>query len=125
MSYTPLAAYRSVGVETRVESASPHALILMLFDGALASIAGAKLQIKRGNILKKGGAITKTIAILEELNASLNMEAGGHISAQLRDLYLYMMQRLLRANLQNDIKILDEVGALLLNLRNGWASMGR
>ena len=125
MAYNPTDVYQQVGVETRAASATPHALILMLFDGGLAALASARLHMLRGNILQKGAAITRTIAILEELNASLNMQAGGYISRDLRALYLYMMQRLLRANLDNDVKCLDEVRQLLGNLRTGWAAMGR
>ncbi len=123
MSYNALDAYRTVGVQTRAATATPHELILMLYDGGLAAIIEAKYQIQRGHILKKGQAITKAIAIVEELNASLNMEVGGALTSDLRSLYLYIMQRLLRANLENDVKILDEARLLLSNIRNGWAEM--
>jgi flagellar protein FliS len=123
MSYNVLDAYRTVGLQTRAATASPHELILMLYDGGLAAIIEAKYQMQRRHILKKGQAITKAVAIVEELNASLNMEVGGALTSNLRSLYLYIMQRLLRANLENDMKILDEAHLLLANIRNGWAAM--
>jgi len=124
MAYNLTDVYQQVGVETRMASATPHTLILMLFDGGLAALASARFHMLRGNLLQKGAAITRTIAILEELNASLNMQAGGQISRDLRALYLYMMQRLLRANLDNNVKYIDEVSRLLGNLRAGWAAIG-
>jgi flagellar protein FliS len=119
-------AYAQVGVETGVASADPHRLILMLFDGSLAAISGARLAMSRADIAAKGAAISKAIAIIDGgLKASLDVKAGGALAERLSELYDYMLRRLLAANLRNDAVILDEVAHLLDELRGAWAQIGR
>lgn len=118
-------AYAKVGLETGVSAASPHKLIVMLYDGALAAIATAGVQMGAGNIQEKGKAISKAIQIIDNgLRASLDKEVGGEIAANLDALYEYMSNRLLHANLHNDQQALDEVRGLLADLRDTWNQIG-
>ncbi|NMG48365.1 flagellar export chaperone FliS [Azoarcus communis] len=118
------AAYAKVGVETGVSTASPHQLIVMLFDGALMSLATASAAIDKNDIPGKGNAISKAIEIiLNGLKASLDMDAGGELSERLSALYEYMAERLLYANLHNNKAALNEVMALLGNLREAWIAI--
>lgn len=118
---SPTQAYSQVGIETGIMSASPHQLVLMLFDGALAAIARARHAMSRGEIAEKGAAITKAIDILGSgLKASLDFEQGGELAARLAALYDYMGDRLFHANLKNDEAALEEVQRLLGELRSAW-----
>jgi len=118
-------AYANVGLETGVASASPHKLIIMLYDGALAALLGAKGNMAAGNIAAKGSAISKAITIIDNgLRASLDKEAGAEIAANLDALYDYMSRRLLQANLHNDVTIVEEVHRLLADLREAWVAIG-
>lgn len=117
----PAQSYAKVGLEVAVETASPHKLILMLFDGAVAAINIAKFEMASGEIAKKGASISKAIDIITNgLRASLDMEAGGELAGRLAALYEYMAQRLLFANLKNSTATLDEVLELLISLRSAW-----
>lgn len=117
----PAAAYRNVGLETQMDSATPHQLILMLFDGAQLSIANAQHHMTAGNIAEKGLAISRAIDIISSgLQASLNLDSGGELAGRLEALYEYMGSRLLHANLHNDVGALKEVGQLLADLRSAW-----
>jgi flagellar protein FliS len=121
----PVAAYRKVGVETGVESADPHKLILMLFEGALLSVASASLHMRRGEVARKGECISKAIDIIANgLKASLDMGAGGDLAAKLAALYDYMCNRLFYANLHNNPAALDEVSHLLAELKSAWEQIG-
>lgn len=114
-------AYAKVGLETGVESASPHKLIVMLYDGALVSVLSALTHMKAGNIAAKGTAISKAITIIDNgLRAALDKKAGGEIAAGLESLYEYMSARLLQANLNNQPELLEEVHKLLSDLREAW-----
>jgi flagellar protein FliS len=118
-------AYAKVGVETGVMAASPHKLIVMLFDGAVAAVGSALTHMRASNIPEKGKAISKAIQIIENgLRASLDRKAGGEISENLDALYEYMQHRLLMANLQNQPEILEEVQRLLSELREAWNAIG-
>jgi len=114
-------AYAKVGLETGVTAASPHKLIVMLYDGALVSILNAGMNMKSGNVAAKGAAISKAINIVDNgLRAALDKKVGGEIAQNLDALYEYISARLFKANLENDQGILDEAHALLSDLRNAW-----
>lgn len=123
-----LEAYSQVGLNAKVAAASPHGLITMLFDGAIAAITKAKYHMgKNGveDIAEKGAAISKAIAIIDDgLKASLNIEVGGELAQNLNSLYEYMSFRLVHANLKNDANILDEVSQRLSELKEAWDSIG-
>lgn len=119
-----LNTYKNVGLESGVAAANPHKLILMLYQGALLAISSAKNQMLRKQIAAKGLSVSKAIKIIDEgLKACLDVEAGGEIGKNLNDLYDYMNQRLLIANLKNDTAILDEVSGLLNELKGAWESI--
>ncbi|MCZ4058145.1 flagellar export chaperone FliS [Pantoea sp. LMR881] len=118
-------AYAQVGVESAVMSASPHQLVVLLFDGALSAMKKATILIEQGDIPGKGQAISKAINIITNgLRAGLNHEAGGEISANLDNLYDYMIRRLLQANLHNDPAVIAEVEGLLTNIADAWKQIG-
>ncbi|WP_395401576.1 flagellar export chaperone FliS [Pseudoduganella sp. UC29_106] len=118
-------AYAKVGLETGVTAASPHKLIVMLYDGALAAIMTGITQMNAGNVQEKGKAISKAIQIIDNgLRASLDKEVGGEIAQNLDALYDYMSRRLLEANLKNQPEILEEVRGLLADLRDTWNQIG-
>lgn len=112
--------YRNMGLHSNVMEASPHRLIQMLMEGALERLATAKGCIERGDRAQKGSLITGAISIIGGLQASLDMDAGGEIAANLDALYEYMNGRLLQANVSDDVELLDEVTRLLLEIKSGW-----
>jgi len=116
--------YTKVGIETGVAAASPHQLIVMLFEGALTSIAVSRRAMKLGLIAEKGEAISRAINIIEGLNASLNMKNGGEIAANLTALYEYMCRKLIEANFKNEPETLEEVGRLLSEIKGAWKTIG-
>ncbi|MEE3662550.1 flagellar export chaperone FliS [Brenneria sp. g21c3] len=118
-------AYARVGLESGVMSASPHQLIVMLFDGAKSAMVRARILIQQGDIANKGIALSKAIDIITNgLKAGLDVEKGGELAENLSALYDYMAQRLMIANLHNDIKAIEEVEKLLENIADAWRQIG-
>jgi flagellar protein FliS len=116
-----ISAYQKVGVDAAVEVADPHKLILLLFTGAQAAIGQARAALQLNQIAEKGAAISKAIDIISNgLKASLDHEKGGEIAARLDALYDYMTNRLLMANVKNDVKALEEVSGLLEEIHSAW-----
>ena len=71
-------------------------------------------------MVAKGKAIGKAVRLIDQLNASLDMERGQKIAENLRALYVYMLARLTLANLNNDISIVVEVAGLVQKIKTGW-----
>lgn len=117
-------AYAQVGVETGVMSASPHKLIVMLYDGALASLATAVRERNAGNIAAKCAALSKAVTIIDEgLRTSLDKDKGGDIAVKLDLLYEYMVRRLLEANGTHRFEAVEEAQKLLTDLRGAWLAI--
>ena len=116
-----MSAYRQVGVQSMVDSASPQQLIKMLFDGLLASINAARGAIERGDINEKVRHIGKAVRILQEgLLGALDREKGGELAGNLASLYEYCTTRLTLANARNDASMVDEVAGLVSTVAQGW-----
>ncbi|MBV1930783.1 MAG: flagellar export chaperone FliS [Porticoccaceae bacterium] len=117
---TPVQQYRTILNQSAVADASPYQLTAMLFAGVLDNLAAAKGGIERDNVALKGEKIGRAIEIIDNLRATLNMEVGGAVAENLRDLYDYMETRLLRANIDSDAAMIDEVAALMIEIKLGW-----
>lgn len=117
-------AYRQVGVSTGVAAASPHQLVQMLFDGFDEALTQALGSMRSGAVESKCRAIGRATRIVDEgLKASLNLDEGGALAADLRALYAYVGKRLLQAQLNNDTAALDECRRLMQPLREAWAAI--
>lgn len=118
-----LEQYKSIELQTRVETANPHELIHLLLQGARSHIATAQGNIQRKQISEKGEHIGKTISIIEGLRASLDHENGGEIAENLDKLYEYIQRILLKANLDNDIELLIQANSLLTDIHEAWQAI--
>ncbi len=118
-------AYSAIGMETGVFAASPHQLIVMLFDGAKVALNNAIHALHSGQIQTKGRSISHAIRIISEgLQSSLNKQAGGEIAQNLDALYDYMCRRLVQANAENSEAMITEVLGLLDTIRDAWVQIG-
>ncbi|WP_417614598.1 flagellar export chaperone FliS [Oceanisphaera sp.] len=115
-----LKAYRSVAVDSQRDTASPYRVVQMLLAGALERLAKARLAIEQQNISQRGELIGKTITIIQQLQSSLDMEAGGEVSANLESLYDFMVRELMLANSENSSERLEGVSGLLRDIKESW-----
>lgn len=118
-------AYRQASAHSGVESASPHQLIQMLFDGLFQSLNAARGALQRGDIEEKGRHISKAVRILQEgLVVGLDLEKGGELAANLKLLYDYSVAQLTKANVRNDEHLVEEVIKVLQPVAQGWKEIG-
>lgn len=115
-----LAQYKKIDHESVVQGANPHRLIQMLMQGGLDRLKQAQAAYGAGNIEQKGLLIGKAISIIAGLQSSLDPQQDEELTGNLDGLYDYMQRRLLEANLQNDMAMVDEVAGLLNTVKSGW-----
>lgn len=114
-------AYAKVGLETGVVAASPHQLIVMLYEGAELAVRMAIKHMNEGDNAKKSVAVSKASTIIVEgLRAALDLQQGGEIAERLDALYDYMNQRLMLTHVKNETAPLEEVLGLLQELHGAW-----
>ncbi|MEK4128747.1 flagellar export chaperone FliS [Solibacillus sp. FSL W8-0474] len=104
--------------QNSVTTASPAELTLMLYNGCLKFLTRAKKAIEEKNIEEKNTNIQKTQAIIAELMSTLKPDL--EVSKQMLPLYDYMNRRLIEANINNDIALIEEVEGLVTEFRDTW-----
>jgi len=121
------AHYRSVRSHGLVAEASPTRLVQIVYEQILSELAAAQGRMERitnhlplHEVVAKCAAMSKAIRLVGHLDATLNMEQGGEIAVNLRNLYVYMMERLTEANAHNDTAIVAEVVQLIRKIKSGW-----
>lgn len=119
MNQRGLDAYR----RTEVQSRTPLELVVMLYDGALRHLRSATTAIDRKDIRARKEAVGRLLAIVSELQNTLDVERGGQIASTLDELYAYMMRRIMDAVAANDAAPLVQVERLIVTLREGWQSI--
>ena len=123
MALKGINAYKKDSLKQDIASADPHRLTLMLMQGSLDRIAYAKGCMERKDFAGKAEHLSRVNAILLNLRDTLDLDVGGDVAQNLYSLYDYMITRLLDANVQNSLQILDEVISLLLPIKKAWASI--
>jgi len=110
-------------LQTQVTTTTQGELLLLLYDGAIKFLTQAKDKIAERDYAGKGILISKALDIVNELDASLNMEKGGELAQNLHKLYFYCSTRLLNANLKMDVTFIDEVVKILSGLRGAYGQI--
>jgi flagellar protein FliS len=111
-----IAEYKQNTVETQPKGR----IIVLLYEGAIKFLRQAILELQAGHFMEKGQFINKATAILDELKDCLDMETGGEIAQNLRNLYVFMISHLYKANFTRDLKMIQDVIDLLEQLNSGW-----
>jgi flagellar secretion chaperone FliS len=110
---------------TQVESASPIELVVLLYDGGVRAADAAHEAMVAGDIPARRTAMSKLMAIIAELQNTLDVTKGGRVAEELDGLYTYMLSRLLKAITDQDAKPIDEVRRLLATLADAWREAAR
>lgn len=106
--------------KTQITTASKEKILLMLYEGAIRFTKQAKAAMEVGKIADKGIYISKATAIISELMATLDFKAGGQLAVDLENLYVFMIDKLIEANINNKIDCLDNVESILKTLYEAW-----
>ena len=123
MLRSPLQSYKTISLET----APPGRLVLMLFDGAIKFLERAKLGFGIEDPVEMNETvhnnITRAQDIINELNSTLDMDQGGEVAVVLRDLYVYLDNRLFESNIRKELEGVQEVIDRLSTVQAGWSEM--
>lgn len=117
--------YQDSDLAIQAAAATPHQLVLMLFSGLMDELVRAKSHIVAKRYERKVQSINKCIDILNALTSALDYEKGGDLALSLANLYDYCVYRLYDASHKLSVEYIDEVEAILNNLREGWEEMGK
>ena len=120
MTVNPYSKYK----ENTVQVASQEQLVIMLVDGAVKYTKVAKLALERGDKQRAHNELIRVQGILAELIASLDINAGS-FAIDLMNIYNFIRNTLIEANIKKDIKIIDEVMPVIEDVRDMWYEVKR
>ncbi|MBN3523872.1 MULTISPECIES: flagellar export chaperone FliS [Paenibacillus] len=123
--YTNMTAGYQAYQKNKYETASPHKLILMLYYGALKYTNQAEAALSEGNPLLAHQHILKVQDIIYELIACLNEREGGEVAQNLKNLYLYVIEQLVQANIQKSAQPLAEAKTVIQSIKDAWETIGK
>jgi flagellar protein FliS len=115
-----LSQYGKIKDDTQTMYASPHQLMLMLFDGALEAMSLTIAAIQNKNFELRSKQNTRSITIINGMRECLDMDAGGELAENLYSLYEYMAQELFRASFKNDAETVRNIQTMLKDIRGSW-----
>jgi len=98
----------------------PEQLILLLYKGALSRLRLTREGILEKNVQKKGENLSKAIAIIAELNASVDSKMEDDSTHFLRGLYTAILAELPKVTLNNDLNTLNRSEKYISGLKEIW-----
>ena len=104
----------------QVQSRSPLELVVMLYDGAIRDMTAAKAAMNSKDLVEKRRFMSRALAIVSELQSTLNMTEGGEVATRLDSLYTYVTGRLLEANMHGNPGALDDALQVFVTVREAW-----
>lgn len=119
MPFNAAAAYSN----TKIQTASPAELTLMLYDGAIKFCNKGIIAIENQNIEQANINIIKAEKIINELRITLDHKYK--VSEDFKRVYDYIYQRLIDANIKKDKEILEEALGIIREIRDTWKEVMR
>lgn len=108
---------------SKVLTASPSELVLMLYDGAIKFCNIAIMALENNDIQKAHTNIVKVERIIDHFRMTLDMKYP--VAEDFERIYKYLSERLVQANIKKDKEILEEVCGHLRSVRDTWKEVMR
>ena len=117
MANTPYAQYE----RNKIMTATPAELTLMLYEGAIKFCNIAVMAMEKKDIQKAHNNIVRVQRIIEEFRSTLDRKYA--VAEDFDRVYVYILQRLLEANIKKDPAILEEILEHLRSMRDTWVEV--
>lgn len=111
--------------QNKYMSASPHRLIVMLYEGAIRFANQAIPYIEAGDVQGKHTAIQRFQDIIYELMSCLNFKEGGEIAQNLNSLYTYIIDLANQSSSTMTVEPLREANQIIGELKEAWEQIGK
>lgn len=109
--------------QTQAHASTPLERVVLLYDGAVRYMENARDAIGRRDIPARRDALSRTLAIVAELQSTLDMDRGGDLAVELDRIYHYVMTRLMDAAVNHDARAIDDARRVLDILREAWRTV--
>jgi flagellar protein FliS len=121
MNQNAAAEYR----KRAVEGASPVGLVVLLYGGAITALMRAVAAVEANNIEKRVAELNKVLAILAELQGTLDFEKGGAVAQHLDKYYTVLRSQVMEASIKNSKSILEDLIKNMSGIKEAWQQVER
>ena len=119
------ASYQNVDLSSRVQGASPHELIALMFEEALNAIDALMAAAPRRDVARVAAAQARAMTIIGGLQASLDMERGGDLARNLVEVYREASRLILAAGKGCEPMFAAQARNMLGEIASAWGSIGK
>jgi flagellar protein FliS len=116
--------YAAVDAGSKVEGATPHQLVKILFDELMLSIEASAIALRAGDGNKARDRQTRALTMLHALESSLDHQKGGEIAANLGVIYREVRRRVLSSVSSRDPDMAMGGHAIIADIAGAWSQIG-
>ena len=117
------ARYRNMEITGRLEGASPHKLIAILFEELIRAVDAAQLAMERSDTARQADRQAKALSILQALDASLDHEKGGEVASTLSTVYRQCNRLISLGTREKNVEALDKARKLIADIASAWENI--
>lgn len=118
------ARYQDIDVGSRIEGATPHQLVAVMFEELLKSLDAMAVAVQRGDLLRRGRCQSRALGILKGLENSLDFENGGDIAEGLASIYREATRLILAGGKANDPAAVAAAREMVGEIASAWEAIG-
>lgn len=117
-------SYRNIDLSSRVEGASPHRLVAILFEELMKSLDAMAAAMRRNDFSQRGPRQARALSILQGLETSLDHDKGGDIAADLALIYRHARKVTMEGSRANDPAKIDQARIVIGEIASAWEEIG-
>ena len=118
------ARYQDVDLASRIEGATPHQLVAVMFEELLKTLDAMAVAVRRDDLLRRGRCQSRALAILKGIETSLDFEQGGDIAEGLASIYREASRLILAGRKGNDAAAVAAAREMVGEIASAWEAIG-
>lgn len=122
---TARARYQSIDIASRVEGASPHMLVQIMYEELLKALDTMAAAVRQRDIVKRGRTQARALSILHGLEGSLDFNRGAEIAAGLATVYREARRLVVNGGRENDDEQIVRARDMLSEIAGAWSAIGQ
>jgi flagellar protein FliS len=119
------ASYQSIDLTSRIEGATPHQLVQIMYEELLKALDAMAVATARGDYVQRGQRQSKALAILTSLETSIDYDKGGSIAVDLVTIYREARRLIVAAGRESDATLVTRARDMLHEIASAWSAIGR
>ena len=119
------AGYQSVDLSSRIEGATPHQLVQIMYEELLKALDAMAFATLRGDYIQRGQRQSKALAIITGLETSLDFDKGGEIAAGLVVIYREARRLVVAGGRDGDAQQVLKAREIIHDISTAWDAIGR